>query len=107
MPEPFLILKVETVADRAAAVVSQVDLSGPEVGARLDQDFARLCELDCSTIDLDLRAVRFIDGEFCARLLNLNRQRKNHSKELRLLVSKELREVLAATRLDRLLDVQG
>jgi anti-anti-sigma regulatory factor len=100
----YRILEVSWREDRVVAVLPLARVLGNEMSQALREDYCRLAESSAKSVELDLRAVEFIDGTFFSRLLELRKALVQKSVSLQLRVSAKLMETMVITRLDKVLE---
>lgn len=105
MTDDFNILDVATWDGGTVAVLPLSHVLGTELIDKLRADYARLAESAIGVVELDLLSVRYIDDWFFRGLLELRRGLERRSIPLRLRVAPTIREVLAITKLDRILTI--
>ena len=107
MDAGYKILEVNWHGRTAVAVLPLTRVVGCEMSQSLRDDFLRLAESAAESVELDLRTVACTDGSLFTRLLELRGALQKRSAALQLRVSGILKDVMAVTKLDQLLDVMG
>jgi anti-anti-sigma factor len=105
MSANYRLIQVEARGDTLLAVLDQRTLMEPVARDALRHDFLLLIEQKPRRVELDLKAVEYMDGALTSQLIQLWKRLKDSEATLLVIPSPVLAEILEITKLDRLFEV--
>lgn len=105
MEPTYYVLQVTVSDEETIAVLPLVEVADRELNEQVHADFALLAASGTQPLVVDLRAVVYCSGSFISHLIQLHKALASRARPYTMLVSADLRKVLAITRLDELLPI--